>query len=73
MMALTEIYNLRKDFAVKPMSRKILTDVRIYRDHSSMFSVEEKHKRTVLQRNAFPNHKLAEVLAKWQGKGFTLS
>ena len=68
-----DIYNLRRDFAVKLISKKLVTDVRIYRDHSSLITIEQKHRKTILQRDAFPNHMLDDKLLEWQNKGFTVS
>jgi len=70
----TELYVLRKNIGIKPMGRKEVTDVRFYRDHSSLFTIEQRNRRgIVLQLDAFQNHELAEQLAKWQTKGFKLS
>jgi len=72
-MAVTELYNLRKDFAVKPTDKKEVLSVRFYRDHSSLFTIDQKHNNTVLERDAYLNNELSNKLAEWVAKGFTIS
>ena len=72
-MADTELYNLRKDFAVKPTGKKEVLNVRFYRDHSSLFTIEQKKNATVLERDAYLNNELDSKLAEWVAKGFTIS
>ena len=72
-MAVTELYNLRKDFAVIPLGKKEVTSVRFYRDHPALFTVEQKHYSTVLERDAYTNNQLTYWLAYWENKGFTAS
>lgn len=72
-MAVTELYALRKDIGVRPLGRKEVTDVRFFRDHSSLFTVQQKHLSTVLENEAFPNYVLAAKVQEWVDKGFTVS
>jgi len=72
-MAVTELYNLRKNFAVRPLAKKEITSIRFYSDHGSLFTVEEKHFNTVITRTAYQNHELTGILAEWTAKGFTAS
>ena len=72
-MAVTELYNLRKDFGVIPIGKKEVTSVRFFRDHSSLFTIEQKRHNVVLETTAYLNNELASKLAEWVAKGFTAS
>ncbi len=70
----TDIYVLRKNIGIKPLGKKEVTSVRIFRDHSSMFTIEQKNWRGyILQRDAYQNHELDTQLQLWLNKGFTVS
>lgn len=70
----TELYVLRKNIGIKPLGKKEIMSVRFFRDHNSIFTIQEKNRSgKVLRSIAYQNHELTEQLTKWQAKGFTLS
>ena len=72
-MAVTELYALRKNFGVKPVGKKEVLTIRFYRDHPSLFTIEQKHNNIVLERTAHLNNELSGKLSEWVAKGFTVS
>ncbi len=72
-MEQTDLHHLRLAVGIKPMSKKAPTDIRFFRDHSSIFTVEQKHLNKVLNLDAYQNHEEDAQLLYWLDKGFVLS